>query len=682
MVRVLTVGVSLCSFIAVALGQSDPVPEVFNFDSDHPAPGHWLGTIQRESGPAAFAEILIQQTHDAPWKVAVTALTLSARNAPCQEVVIEGRAVRFVLGADDNPLVFEGAVSDDGQRLTGSLTPRDDGDAGAERGSFNLRRVPRPLDLDNPMRFSGTARSGQGIELEIAIVLAETPAGNWVGQIDLPRLGLVAYPIVNLTADGNSIRAEVPLGRHPAQIEAILDAQQAHLLGKFRQRGIELSFDLARSDIVEQAQAPPVLKLPQWALSSWLVRRHTEEPWALVGGNVIDVVTGEIHRDITIVIAGDLIRAMNTDPPAEGMRVVDISGAFVVPGFFDLHAHVTPKSPRFPGVEGAEATLKNLLDSGVTTIRGLPLTSEAALGWAAQINAATLLGPTIVPASSIFEKQKQRTFYGFGDPATVRGWVQKEALLGNRWIKVYNKMNADSLRAIVETAAEYGMNVCGHTEDVPPLEASQIGIASIEHTVSIPLSCLQAGVDLADQPGELGSRIAWRWANVDDAKSRQLMRTFKANATAWVPTLVISEAIMNSGAHDGVPLADDTVKLQLRQAQRKAAQLAVYLHEIGGLVGLGTDFPIDGVVPGESVHREMEILVEFGGAAPLQALQIATLSSAKILGFGELLGSVDAAKIANIVILDANPLENISNTRRIVMVVHDGRLHHPGTESD
>ncbi len=278
-----------------ALGQVEFFDETFEYDRDHPASGRWLGTIQRESTPATFAEILIQQTHDTRSKVAVTALALSARNAPCEDVVMEGRSVRFVLVAPNDPLVFVGTVSDDGQRLKGSLTPRDAEDAGEERGSFNLRRVPRPIDLDNPMRFSGTARSGLGIKLEIAIVLAETPAGNWVGQIDLPRLGLVAYPIVNLTADGNSIRAEVPLGRQPAQIEAILDAQQAHLVGKFRQRGIELSFDLARSDIVEQAQAPPVVQLPQWVRSSWLVRRHTEEPWALVGGNVIDVVTGKIQ---------------------------------------------------------------------------------------------------------------------------------------------------------------------------------------------------------------------------------------------------------------------------------------------------------------------------------------------------------------------------------------------------
>ena len=111
------------------------------------------------------------------------------------------------------------------------------------------------------------------------------------------------------------------------------------------------------------------MQLPDWLRSSWLIRRHTEESWALVGGNIIDVITGEIHRDATIIIAGDLIRAISSGPPPEGTRVVDISGAFVVSGFFDLHAHVIPKSPRFPSVEGAEATLKNLLESGVTTIR-------------------------------------------------------------------------------------------------------------------------------------------------------------------------------------------------------------------------------------------------------------------------------------------------------------------------
>lgn len=152
------------------------------------------------------------------------------------------------------------------------------------------------------------------------------------------------------------------------------------------------------------------------------------------------------------------------------------------------------------------------------------------------------------------------------------------------------------------------------------------------------------------------------------------MQAFKANHTAWVPTLTVTEAIIKGGSHDGVAFSGEHVKEQLQKALIDSAKLVVLLHEIGGLVGVGTDFPVDGVVAGESVHRELELIVEFGGATPLQALQMATISSAKILGFDDLLGTVEPGKLANLVVLKQNPLENISNTRKISMVVHDGRL--------
>ena len=101
------------------------------------------------------------------------------------------------------------------------------------------------------------------------------------------------------------------------------------------------------------------------------------------------------------------------------------------------------------------------------------------------------------------------------------------------------------------------------------------------------------------------------------------------------------------------------------------------LHRQGGLVGIGTDFPVDGVRPGASVHRELELLVELGGASPLEALQMATLSSARILGFDELLGTVDADRLANLLVLAENPLEDISNIRSVRYVIHDGRLYEP-----
>ena len=100
------------------------------------------------------------------------------------------------------------------------------------------------------------------------------------------------------------------------------------------------------------------------------------------------------------------------------------------------------------------------------------------------------------------------------------------------------------------------------------------------------------------------------------------------------------------------------------------------------MVGLGTDFPVDGVLPGDSVHREMELFVTEGGATPLEALQIATIGSAGILRHETLLGAVEPGKLAHLVALRANPLENIAHTRQIAFVVHDGRVHRVGGDEE
>lgn len=418
-------------------------------------------------------------------------------------------------------------------------------------------------------------------------------------------------------------------------------------------------------------------RAPKWADESWFLRRQLDRPWALRGGHVVDVRTGEIRRNTTIIITADVIRSVGDDKVPDGAETIDIGGQYVIPGLFDLHAHVMPQSLFFPTAKDPEETLRILLEAGVTTIRLLPLHSESALAWSARINAGHLAGPTIVPASVIFEKEAQRTSRGFGDAETARAWVQREALLGSRWIKVYNKMDETCLRMIIETARLYGMKVCGHTEDVPPHRASELGIASVEHITSIPLSCLRENAQRDFRLHmDLAARTAGRWAEVDDEKLAALAQAFRGNHTAWVPTLVVSERTLRQG-HDGGPAPDDPTRKALEQAIQKAARAAVQLHRDGGLVGLGTDFPIDGVTPGESVHRELELFVESGGATPLEALQIGTLASARILGFESILGSVEPGKIANLVVVRENPLERISNTRGITLVAHDGRICRP-----
>jgi hypothetical protein len=202
-------------------------------------------------------------------------------------------------------------------------------------------------------------------------------------------------------------------------------------------------------------------------------------------------------------------------------------------------------------------------------------------------------------------------------------------------------------------------------------------MASIEHVTEIPLSCLGPGI-VFDRERKWSGLIAvqaWLWSHIDEDRCRGVMDHFQHNGTAWIPTLVVSETMLSAGGHDGrtEPL-DDASRAALDHGLTLAARLAVYLHRAGGLVGVGTDFPIDGVTPGESVHHELELLVRRGGATHLEAVRIATIESARVLGYEATLGSIEPGKVADLVVLDRNPLEDIVNTRSIAAVIHHGVL--------
>lgn len=409
-----------------------------------------------------------------------------------------------------------------------------------------------------------------------------------------------------------------------------------------------------------------------WAKSSWWVRRQIAARFAITNVHVVDVATGAVRRDAHVVIRGDAIEAVGEGPAPElAGEVIDGAGGYLIPGLFDLHAHVIPKHPAFPSSLAPEETLTTLLDAGVTTVRVLPFFSESAHLWAARVNAGELQGPTIVTASSIFEQRPQRTSAGFGDPQTVRRWVLKEAALGTRWIKVYNAMDPASLTAIVETARGHGMRVCGHAQDVPPHEAARLGMHCIEHFTGFPRSIAvdpEAGSEARDMP----TRVALGWRELDQDKVDALLATFREHGTAWVPTLVVGEAITLLGGHDGQGFGEHEHAEAFGRAVRSAARLAVRAHREGVLVGCGTDFPVDGVRAGESVQRELELLVEWGGATPLEALQIATTRSAAVLGLADHVGRIEPGMAADLVLLGADPLQDVSAVRQVRLVLHAG----------
>ncbi|GJM18235.1 MAG: amidohydrolase [Phycisphaeraceae bacterium] len=414
--------------------------------------------------------------------------------------------------------------------------------------------------------------------------------------------------------------------------------------------------------------------LPAWAIQSWMMRAQLEPPVLLAGGTVVDVRHGVLIPDTDVLIIGDTIREIGAVEAPPNANVIDVTGSYIIPGLIDLHAHAQPIRGNGTANDPlAEQVMHALVSHGVTTIRLLPYSSEFGASAAGRAATDTRAWPGVVPASSIFEQTPQRTSLGFGDAGMARAWTDREAALGTRWIKVYNAMDEPSLGAIIEAAESHGMRVCGHAEGVPADRAAALGMHCVEHITSIPPALVPEDA-VPPAFATLAARIAWGWAHADDADLDALMGTFREHGMAWVPTLVVTHQMAEHEPRPGLPAMTDAERASLRDAVRRAAELAVEHHRAGGLVGLGTDFPVGGLKPGASAQEEVRLLVELGGATPAEALAIATVESARVLGLDATLGTAEPGKLADLVILDRNPLEDASALQAVRMVIRLGRV--------
>lgn len=251
-----TVGMAMLSAVLAsqAFGEVEFLDETFDYDRDSPAAGAWLGNVVPVALPTTWAAITIGAGDDGVWTANVTALGVGALNQACTEVAINGSSVEFVL-----PPVsahFIGQVSEDGQRLTGTvLTTAADGDT---EGSFEFARTPRATDLPDPMAYSGELVSLFG-KLAITLVFAETPGGHWVGVIDVPAQGLTGVPLTPVRRDADTITATLGVPGAPAQIDVKVVDDAHRITGTFKQGQFVMDIDFPR----EADYAVPTINRPQ-----------------------------------------------------------------------------------------------------------------------------------------------------------------------------------------------------------------------------------------------------------------------------------------------------------------------------------------------------------------------------------------------------------------------------------
>lgn len=418
-------------------------------------------------------------------------------------------------------------------------------------------------------------------------------------------------------------------------------------------------------------------------------QRHTN-PTALVirGGSVFDTHQGVMLPDRTIIIGNGRIESVSSSrripQDLRGAKVIDARGKFVIPGLIDAHAHVVHHSaqPYSHHVTGDEV-LPLFLESGVTSVRiaGDPIVAQTLVAHYAVAHPETC--PTLFLCSPLIDGDPPchpAVAAVIKDPAQVPAFVDDMAAWGVTTLKLYVGVSHDVFRKVIEEGHRHGLTVTAHLGGVPAQAAIADGIDCLEHIWGASYYAFDAE--------------SQKTMNLDNPVCKDLIKSLAEHRVKLVPTLVEFEALL---LHDQPKVRDnpdlkrmparavkvwnewasDPATLDQRQKEFSMYRdLTGLLYRGGGKLLAGSDTYEPFVVPGYSLLRELELLVE-SGLPPSAALQAATINVAEVLHQAESIGSVDAGKRADLVVLDADPLLDISNVRRISCVVHGGLVLAP-----
>ena len=430
--------------------------------------------------------------------------------------------------------------------------------------------------------------------------------------------------------------------------------------------------------------------------SSGFVVAAEPRPLVLRGGAVFDPIAGSFQQDRTIVIDGTYIRSVsgpNVDLP-HGARTVDCRGKFVIPGLIDAHVHLVHLAT-LSHVAG-DQFLPMFLANGVTGVRdaGDAIVAQAVIARSAELRPE--LCPRVFLTSPLIDADPplhRDVGYALTDPAKVHPFVDDMVKWNVTTLKIYVGAPRAVGREVIKEGHRAGLRVMAHLGAYSAQDAVLDGVDSLEHIWSvfnyiIPAEAARqpdhrANLDLHNpQAQDLIAALAKRQVNVDPTLVvfrnmiylNDLEEIYNQPDLAHVPRRMLNywHSYRRSS---NLPLATrETRKKEIRKYQ----ELTGLLHRAGVPLLAGTDTPEPFVPPGYSLHQELEMLVA-SGLSPAAALAAATINNAKALNQQDRLGTVSPGKLADLVILDADPTIDIRHTRRIHAVVHRGLLYDPAT---
>ena len=380
-----------------------------------------------------------------------------------------------------------------------------------------------------------------------------------------------------------------------------------------------------------------------------------QTPLALINASVVDVRTGEVARNVTVWMRGGAIESVGPSPPGggaavAGMRVVDLRGRYVVPGLIDAHVHI-----------GSLAQMRAALESGVTTVRSAGVSHYVDVGLRELVKKGFVAGPDMIAAGYHVRPGVAPELFvdfpelgdlisGVSTADALRRVVRANLSRGVDWIKTLATERAgtpdtdprkqvysqEELRILVVEAGSRNIPVMAHAHGAEGADAAvRAGVRSIEH-----------GTYLTDDTLQLMAK----------------------QGTYFDPTADIVNDLAEPGGdydHAGLKRRGEMMQPILKAAIGRAVKLGVKV-----VAGSDTGYGPNSVA---RVSREIGMLVEAGMTA-LQALQAATVTSAEMLHLDKRIGVVAAGFEADVMVVDANPLENVRTLLDPLVVISNGRL--------
>lgn len=430
---------------------------------------------------------------------------------------------------------------------------------------------------------------------------------------------------------------------------------------------------------------------------------------ALTNARVIDGNGGPVLDNVTVVIEDGRIALVGPAAavalPA-GARHLDLTGQVVMPGLIDMHYHVTTGAMRYRRDSAGrldstydrrlgERLLRVALAHGITTIRdpgASPL--DAAIALRGAVDSGEVPGPRVFTAGPILSSPR------LGE-AELRDEIDAQARAGVDFIKLYSGIGPEQLRIAVEAAHRRRLKVIGHLQRTSWTEAALAGIDFVTHGGNWHEAYVQPERRAAYERlgGTMRARIAWlEWLDLEGPAVDSMVGALREGRVSVDPTLVayhtkfwwrdsiyqrhpdsalVPEVLANWRVL-GMPTRDWTTQEfdRAQAAWPRMLALVARLHRGGVHLTAGSDLASPWVIPGVGLHQELALL-ESAGIPRTDVLRLATRNGAESLGILYDAGTVEPGKRADLLVLEADPLADIRNLRRIRYVVRGGELYRP-----